>query len=288
MHKCGTHSPPDEWCYPPDLDVHPFTIRPLVILMSGRGTTVDAMLESGFPKFGTINNDLKAIVFGIEGDTSTFGANSWNASAECCWPPGDPAPGDDDAYIDSKIDELIAAGWPVDPKQIYIIGHSAGSAMAFRYACNHPSRVAAILQMSAFGLRTDTDAACAAGHFSAVHFHGTGVGEGVLYDNTTNNAVAPNTVEYVSVEVDRAAPTRTSTAAQLKAQNGCTGTLDLFGTLDFDADVGGNETDLKHWTTCPADGAVEIWKGNGSAHSPNVTAAGVAAVVSFFRSHPKP
>lgn len=282
MRKCGASH--IEWCYPAAID-RGATV-PLVIMMAGRGGTVDHMLETTFPVFQMLPVDLGAIVFGIEGDTSTSGVNSWNASQECCWPPLDPAPGDDDAYIATQIAALIAAGWPVDPDRIYIIGHSAGQAMAFRYACNHPSQIAAVFGMSTFGIRTDIDPACAAGNLSYVHFHGTL--DNVDYDNSTNATLGPNTVEFVSVEVDRVAPTRTSTATQLLNQNGCTGSLSTSSTLDFDALVPGSETDIRVFATCPADGEAQIWRGNGSMHTPDITAAGYSAVVQFFEEHPKP
>lgn len=248
------------------------------------------MMNTGFPQLGglNLNSGLGAIVVGIEGKTSSSGTNSWNASQECCWPPLDGAGPDDSTYIDAVVQKVIDAGWPVDPKKIFIIGHSAGAFEGFRVACDHPSRFAAVFTMSGAAIRPGIDAACAAGHFSAARFQGTA--DSLLYDNNIGAAVSPNTVEYVSVEVDRTSPDRPASATQMATQNGCSGTLQTttVNWLNFDADVPGDETTLLEWSGCPTDGAVQIWKGVGSGHVPNMTAAGFAAIVNFFQTHPKP
>lgn len=245
-------------------------------MLAGRGDTPQHVRTNTYPVMNNVENDFPvtgAIVLGITGKTSSAGGNSWNASQECCWPPADGAGPDDDGWIDTVITRVIAAGWPVDLNRIYVWGHSAGSAMAFRYACDHPSRVAGIFAMSTFGIRVDQgDPACAAGHYNAIHFHGTA--DTVLYDNNSAAVLAPNTVEYVSVEVDRT--NRPATATQHASQNGCTGTLQTttLNWLDFDASVPGNETDLLTWSSCPTDGQVQVWRANGTAHVPSMTVAG--------------
>lgn len=281
---CGAGN--NQWCLPSNFDANRTQPRPLLVMLAGRGDTPQHVLTNTYPVLKTINADMGAIVLGITGKTSTAGTNSFNASAECCWPPADGAGPDDDTYVDGVIQQVINAGWPVDPKQIYIWGHSAGAALAFRYACDHPSRVAAIFYMSAFGIRTDQgDPACASGAFSAAHFHGTI--DTTLYDNSTGAVVAPNTVEYVSVEVDRS--NRPSTVTQQVALNGCSGSLaapaDCF---DFDADVPGNETCYLRYTGCPTSGDAWVLKATGTAHVPNMTTAGKDAIVNWFLTHPKP
>ena len=52
---------------------------------------------------------------------------------------------DDVGYLTGLIDEIIAAGWPVDPKRIYLFGHSNGGYMAHRMACDRADRIAAII-----------------------------------------------------------------------------------------------------------------------------------------------
>lgn len=232
-----------------------------------------------------VEDDLNAFVLGLTAKTSSAGGNSWNASAEGCWPPADGTGPDDDAYIAAQIQAVINKGFPVDLRKIWIWGHSCGGMMAYRYACNHPAQIAGVFQMSTFAIRTDIDAACAAGHFHYAHFHGTS--DSILYDNNVAAVLAPNVTEYVSVETNRATPTRVSSATQAATQNQCAGTLTTTATswLDFDSLVGGSETDLKTWSGCPSDGSVEVWKANGTAHVPGMTAAGYAAMVSWFLGH---
>jgi len=289
MKTCG---PPTsqgiQWCYFNTVDTTPAAKHSLIVLLPGRGDNITHMMNTTFPQLQMIAWDLDAIVVGVPGKTSTSGDNSYNAGAECCWPPLDGPGPDDDTYIDAVVQKVIDAGWPVDPKKIYIIGHSAGAWMAFREACDHAGRYAAIFMMSGGGIRPGIDAACAAGTFSAAHFHGTL--DSALYDNNIGDVIAPNTVEYVSVEVDRVAPSRPATSTQFATQNACAGTLltTTVNWLNFDADVPGPETTLLTWSGCPVGGTVEVWKGVGSMHIPNMTAAGEQAIVNFLSTHPKP
>lgn len=50
---------------------------------------------------------------------------------------------DDVTFIESLIDE-VASRTPVDPRQIFVCGHSNGAAMAYRFAGERPGRVAAV------------------------------------------------------------------------------------------------------------------------------------------------
>lgn len=265
-------------------------------MLPGRGDNPGHVKSTTYPVMAHVQDDMGAFVLGLTGKTSSSGTDSWNSSNECCWPPLDGAGPDDEGYIAAQIAAVCAppvgtGRVPCDPKRIYIWGHSAGSAMAYRYACDHPSQIAAVFQMSTFAPRADgtTDPACMAGHFHLAHFGGTS--DTVLYNNSSNGVLAPNTVEYVSVEVDRTSPTRTSTITQAISQNGCTGTAGTatnLGTLDFDSLVGADETDIRAITGCPSDGAVEIWRATGTAHVPTMTTAGKNAMIAWLLAHPKP
>ncbi|MBA2718945.1 MAG: hypothetical protein H0U52_06860 [Chloroflexi bacterium] len=246
------------------------------------------MKATTHPVFLHVQDDLNAFVLGLTGKTSAAGGNSWNISQEGCWDPASGTAPDDEAYIAAQIQNVLDRGFPVDPKRIWIWGRSCGGGMAFRYACDHPSQIAAAVQLNLFGIRTDLDPACVAGHFHFLAIHGTS--DTILYDNNVAGNLAPSTVEYVSVEVDRASPTRTSTMTQAATQNGCSGSLSAAttGVLDFDSLVAGNEMDTKTWGGCPSDGAVELWKLNGTAHVPTITVAGYNAMLAWLVAHPKP
>lgn len=260
-------------------------------MLPGVGDNPVHVFTNTYPVMSTINNDLDAFVLGITAKTGSVSgaADSWNGGASCCWNTAvDGAAPDDNTYIDSVVQQVIDAGWPVDPKRIYFWGQSAGQHMAYRYTCDHASRVAAFFGMTTGGLRTDLDAACTpSAHVPMVHFHGTG--DNWLYDNISGGVYTSGFPEYVSVETDRASPTRTSTMTQHATFNGCSGTLgSVTSSIDFDSAQAGNETDIYVYGGCPADGDVELWKGNGSVHVPTMTTAGYTAMVNWFKAHPKP
>jgi poly(3-hydroxybutyrate) depolymerase len=276
-------SHPDGWLWWPnafELDRKP---RPLLVLLAGRGDTPQSMKATTHPVMLAIQDDLDAFVLGLTGRTSSAGANSWNFSQEGCWPPADGPGPDDDAYIAAQIQNVIDRGFPVDTSRIGMWGRSCGGGMTFRYACNHPDQITAVVQLALFGIRTDIDAPCAAGHTDFLIIHGTS--DTILYNNSTNATLSPNTVEYVSTEVDRTSPTRTSTITQAALQNGCSGALTLVQAngLDFDSLVPGPETDLLEWSSCPSDGSVTLWRSNGSAHVPGITSAGYTAMLDWLR-----
>lgn len=239
-----------------------------------------------------IQNELAGGVFvlGLTAKTSSLGGNSWNVSAEGCWPPADGAGPDDMGYIAAQIQKVIDRGFPIDPKRIWLWGHSCGSIAAFYYACTHAAQIAGVFEMSGFGIRQDLDSACGTGHVHVAHFHGTS--DTVKYTNGGTDILNAGAQEYPSVQddtVEDGAPRR-STVGQHADQNGCSGTLSLTttGFVDFDSLVGGMETDLHTWSGCPSDGTVQVWKANGTAHVPGMTSTGYAAMLNWFQTHIKP
>src|SRR5262249_50453881 len=66
----------------------------------------------------------------------------WNATDLCCDFYGSGV--DDVAYIDDVISDM-SARFRVDPKRVFLVGHSNGAYMAYRFACDRAARVAAIV-----------------------------------------------------------------------------------------------------------------------------------------------
>lgn len=277
--------------WPDDYVEHPTTKRGLIVLLPGRGNT--GTVEETIHGWSNLKNDFPggAFVLLYTGKTSTTGAlvNALNGSVNsCCWPDADSPTPDDVAWLDTLITKVVT-DWPIDVKKVHIFGHSAGNFLAFRYACDHSDRVASLVGLAGAG-QTVGDAACSPSqHVPMVHMHGDADAT-VVYDNAAGAKLSGDNTEYVSVEVDRASPTRSSTITQAKTFNGCTGTLSLTqaGYGDFDSGVVGSETDRYTMGSCPADGPVELWKGLGVGHSPTVTAAWRTAIINWFSNHPKP
>ncbi len=68
----------------------------------------------------------------------------WNATAACC--DFDGKKPDDVGYILHVIDDAVARHG-ADPKQVYLVGFSNGGFLAYRLACDHADKIAAIVSI---------------------------------------------------------------------------------------------------------------------------------------------
>ena len=108
--------------------------------------------------------------------------HTWNAG-NCCGAAAEEGV-DDVAFIRAVVDE-VAGALPIDPDQVFAIGHSNGGMLAYRLACEAADVFAAVgLQAGALGIDTCEPVA----PVSLIHVHGTadtnvplegGVGSGV-------------------------------------------------------------------------------------------------------------
>lgn len=74
--------------------------------------------------------------------------SEWHFGNPTAYPDGETA---DDAFISSLIDRLDASGC-VDPRRVFLIGHSQGGGMVAHLACRLGDRIAAIALVSAMYL----------------------------------------------------------------------------------------------------------------------------------------
>ncbi len=90
----------------------------------------------------------------------------WNAGRCCGDAKKDNA--DDVSYINSFI-KYATRRHKADRNRVYLIGHSNGAMMAYRYACEYPGRVAAIVTVSGTLMY---DGCKARGLGGVLHIHG--------------------------------------------------------------------------------------------------------------------
>jgi hypothetical protein len=85
--------------------------------------------------------------------TDPNGIMFWNATNSCCdlFHRGV----DDSAYIASIIAD-VKSTVAVDPKRIFVVGHSNAGFMAYRMACNHAGDIAAIVSLAGATYRPAT------------------------------------------------------------------------------------------------------------------------------------
>jgi polyhydroxybutyrate depolymerase len=104
-----------------------------------------------------------------DGTKDASGNQFWNATDACC---DLRALGTDDAaYLLSMI-EQVQQKYKVDPKRIYIVGHSNGAFMSYRMACDHADKIAAIVSLAGATF-ADPDRCKPSQSVSVLQVHGT-------------------------------------------------------------------------------------------------------------------
>jgi polyhydroxybutyrate depolymerase len=116
-------------------------VIPLVILLHCYGCTATELPA-------TLHADALAVKYHFavtapaSGHIDRRGQPYWNATAACC--DFDGKKPDDVGAIVRLIDERVKKG-EVDPKRVYLVGFSNGAFLAWRIACDHADKIAAIV-----------------------------------------------------------------------------------------------------------------------------------------------
>lgn len=207
-----------------------------------------------------------------DGTADANGARFWNATDACC--NFGAAAVDDSAYLTDLIDD-VERRYNIDPRRIYVIGHSNGGFMSYRMACEHSDRVSAIVSVA--GAAPANESLCAQTNpVSVAQVHGT----------------ADAVISYSGGQIfGRTYPSARESVTALATRNGCTGPVELTPTartIDADSTLDGSETTVETAAGCPAGVAVELWTIADGAHTPTLTAEFAAKVVEFLLAHPRP
>ncbi len=129
----------------------PFTLRvppgtdparpaPLLVLLHGYGVT--GAIQEAYLELSPVTDAHGMLLAVLDGTTNAVGKQFWNATDACCGPRSTV---DDSAYITAVIAD-VEAEHAVDPKQVYLMGHSNGGFMSYRMACDHADEIAAIVE----------------------------------------------------------------------------------------------------------------------------------------------
>jgi polyhydroxybutyrate depolymerase len=237
---------------------------PLVVVLHGYGA--NGFVQQAFLKLGTAPDTYGVFVLAPDGLVDSNNSQFWNADPACCDFGGTGV--DDVAYLGGLIDDVMEA-WPVDPAQVSLIGHSNGSFMAYRLACDRADVVTSIAGLA--GLGTSTPCTPSA-HVSVLHIHGD----------------ADATVPYEGGNVGAAtSPSAVVTVEQWATRNGCTGTAAVSGRLDIEDGLAGDETVVTVTAGCPLDGAAELWTLEGGGHLPSINAAFPDELMGWLRARPR-
>jgi len=229
---------------------------PLLILLHSASTS-GSHLEK-YMGIAPLAKKSGVIYIAPDGMVNPIGKRFWNASKSCCNRFKQEV--DDVAYINSLIDE-ISAKQPVDPKRIYLIGHSNGAFMSFTFACK-TNKIAAIVAIAG---AMDNAADCTpSAPVSLLNIHGTAdktikVGGGVM-----------NNFPYTSVK---------TTVKKIAAASKCVDPITA--KKDFEPTIKGAETTIFDYT-CGTPTHLQYWEIKDGAHRPNLPSDFAQQVMDFL------
>jgi polyhydroxybutyrate depolymerase len=234
---------------------------PLLILLHSASTS--GAHQERYMKLGPIAKKSGIIYIAPDGTMSPEGKRFWNASKSCCNKFNQEV--DDVAYINSLIDE-ISAKTPVDPKRIYLIGHSNGAFMSYSFACK-TNKVAAIVAIAG---AMDVNPECTpSAPVSLLDIHGTAdktikIDGGVLNVNPYTSAT--ETVKTIA-QVNKCSNPTTS-------------------KKDFEPTIKGAETTVINYS-CDTHTHLQFWKIGKGSHSPKLPSDFAQQVISFLLQQSK-
>lgn len=260
----GTEERPAQLKVPPTLtDGKQY---PLLVVLHGR--TANGFVQIAVFGVGGLPDSDEAFLIAPDGLVDNTGATYWNADPACCdFEHHNP---DDVGYIGSIIDDVLASGWPIDGDKVFLLGHSNGAYMAYRMACERADVVASIGALA--GLGASVPSTCQPTRtVNVLHMHGDA-------DSTVPYQSSSGPIASIGVE-----PTLT----QWTGHNGCATTRTAGPALDLDSSVVGAETKPFMVDGCPAGGAIDLWKMEGSGHLPLFGTRLVGPLMQWFSDHPR-
>jgi polyhydroxybutyrate depolymerase len=241
---------------------------PLVILL--HGYTATGALQEAYFQLQPSAEQRGFLYVHPDGTKDAIGNGFWNATDACCNLGG--AAVDDVAYLSAIIDQ-VQAKYNVDPKRIYLVGHSNGGFMSYRMACDRSDKIAAIVSVAG---ATFADAAtCKPSQpVSVLQVHGTADGT-IKYDggdirNTTYPSAQATVANWATYDGCSSAPVASSAA------------------LDLERNLDAAETSVSEYSGCRSGAAVALWTVNGGAHIPAISDSFASSIVDFLYAHPKP
>ncbi len=202
-----------------------------------------------------------------EGTRNDQGHRFWNATGACCNFYRSEV--DDSAYLSAVITE-VSARYAVDPRRVWVVGHSNGGYMSHRFACEHADQVAGIVSLA--GMQNIDPSACRpTAPVTVLQVHGTG-------DDTVMFAGAG------SPERADSYPSARETVFEWARLDGCRQGPASGPDRDLTTDPGA-ETRTSVWTDCSGAAQVELWAMQDAGHVPPLQPHFAATILDWLDAH---
>jgi polyhydroxybutyrate depolymerase len=239
-----------------------------VILLHGFGVT--GALQERYLRLTDATDAHDMLFTALDGTKSPLGPQFWNATDACC----DAGAGVDDvAYLAAVIAD-IKARYAVDPRRVFLVGHSNGGFMSYRMACDHAEEIAAIVSIAGATF-ADPGRCSPTEPVATLEVHGT----------------ADHTIAYRGGRINgRGAPYPGAlrTVRAWAKYDGCR-LDDPHRTRATRRIVDGlPRPSVLAYSDCRGNGHAELWTQPRGSHIPAFTAAFREQVVDFLLAHPKP
>ena len=141
---------------------------PLLIgLHGGLGTSAQFEANSGFNNLAESNGFIVVYPDGIGNQVDGSGFQTWNGGY-CCG-PAQAQQVNDVEFISKVIDEM-SAQFTIDPKRVFVAGHSNGGILAYLLACRLADKIAAIGVQAGSNVVEDCTPSLPV---SVIHIHGS-------------------------------------------------------------------------------------------------------------------
>ena len=198
----------------------------------------------------------------------------WNATDSCC--DFDKLGWNDVGYVMAVIKD-VESKYNVDPRRIFVFGHSNGGFMANRIACDQADKIAGVVSLAGATYKDQTKCAASA-PIAFLQVHGDA-------DKTVPYAGGPPE----GILVLPPAPGAVETTQDWARKNRCNVKADTSQPpVDLVADLAGAETSKVVYDGCQENGHTELWTMHNGPHSPSFNASWAPAVLDFLTAHPKP
>ena len=243
---------------------------PLLVLLHGYGTTGD--VQSAYFGMEKAADKAGMVYVHPDGTTNGIGKQFWNATDACCAGPGAATAVDDSAYLAALIAK-VSSQYDIDPRRIYVVGHSNGGFMSYRMACDHADTIAAVASIE--GATYEDKSACQpSGPVATLEVHGTS-DETIAYDGASIGGAS-----YPGAE---------QTVKTWAAYDGCSLTPDDPAPADHAIVQGLPDATVTSYSKgCDKGGHAELWTQPQGVHIPVWTSTFSDQVVAWLMAHPKP